>query len=60
MRQFRNRPKHALYGVTVGATSLMTSIASGIEGLAVRIALSQRLNRKAERAAATDDADSRS
>jgi len=35
MTQFRNRPKHALYGVTQGANSLATSIASGFEGLAV-------------------------
>ncbi|KAK3196447.1 Vacuolar protein sorting-associated protein 13 [Lecanicillium sp. MT-2017a] len=30
----RNRPKHALYGVTVGANSLFTSVASGVGGLA--------------------------
>ncbi|OLL22292.1 Vacuolar protein sorting-associated protein 13 [Neolecta irregularis DAH-3] len=30
----RNRPRHALYGVTAGATSFATSIASGFEGLA--------------------------
>ncbi|KAK4052926.1 Vacuolar protein sorting-associated protein 13 [Microbotryomycetes sp. JL221] len=36
MRQFRNKPKHALYGVTAGATSLVTSIASGVEGLATK------------------------
>ena len=35
MRQFRNKPKHALYGVTAGATSFVTSVASGVEGLAV-------------------------
>lgn len=35
MRQFRNKPKHALYGVTAGAASLFTSVASGFEGLAV-------------------------
>ncbi|KAG9302115.1 hypothetical protein G9A89_020549 [Geosiphon pyriformis] len=33
MAQFRNRPKHAFYGVTQGASSLVTSITSGIEGL---------------------------
>jgi len=36
MRQFRNKPKHALYGVTAGAASFVTSVASGFEGLAVR------------------------
>ncbi|KAH7149038.1 hypothetical protein B0J13DRAFT_620943 [Dactylonectria estremocensis] len=30
----RNRPKHALYGVTAGANSLLTSVASGVGGLA--------------------------
>lgn len=35
-RHFRNKPKHALYGITVGANSLVTSVASGIEGLALR------------------------
>jgi len=30
----RNRPKHALYGVTTGANSLFTSVASGVGGLA--------------------------
>ncbi|OAA63095.1 vacuolar protein sorting-associated protein vps13 [Cordyceps fumosorosea ARSEF 2679] len=30
----RNRPKHALYGVTAGANSLITSVASGFDGLA--------------------------
>lgn len=46
MRQFRNKPKHALYGVTAGATSLVTSIASGVEGLAVSaiIMVSRRQN----------------
>ncbi|PNY25073.1 Vacuolar protein sorting-associated protein 13 [Tolypocladium capitatum] len=28
----RNRPKHALYGVTAGANSLITSVASGVGG----------------------------
>ena len=32
----RNRPKHALYGVTIGANSFMTSVASGVTGLARR------------------------
>ncbi|KAJ1325154.1 vacuolar protein sorting-associated protein 13A/C [Microdochium nivale] len=30
----RNRPKHALYGVTTGANSFFTSIASGLGGVA--------------------------
>jgi vacuolar protein sorting-associated protein 13A/C len=30
----RNRPKHALYGVAAGTNSLLTSVASGIGGLA--------------------------
>ena len=30
----RNRPKHAIYGVTAGANSLFTSVASGVGGLA--------------------------
>ncbi|KAH8145466.1 uncharacterized protein LAJ45_10436 [Morchella importuna] len=30
----RNRPKHALYGVTQGANSFITSLASGVGGLA--------------------------
>ncbi|KAJ1549197.1 hypothetical protein HK405_008108, partial [Cladochytrium tenue] len=29
----RNRPRHAVYGVTAGATSLVTSVASGITGV---------------------------
>ena len=36
MTHFRNKPKHAIYGITVGANSLFTSVASGIEGLALR------------------------
>lgn len=36
MTHFRNKPKHALYGITSGANSLFTSVASGIEGLALR------------------------
>lgn len=35
-KYFRNKPKHALYGITVGANSFLTSVASGIEGLALR------------------------
>jgi vacuolar protein sorting-associated protein 13A/C len=34
MARLRNRPKHALYGVTAGANSFATSLASGIGGLA--------------------------
>ncbi|PQE10057.1 Vacuolar sorting-associated 13 protein [Rutstroemia sp. NJR-2017a BVV2] len=34
MTRSRNRPKHALYGVTAGANSFVTSIASGVGGLA--------------------------
>lgn len=34
-RQVRNKPRHALYGVAAGAGSLVTSVASGFEGLAV-------------------------
>ena len=30
----RNRPKHAIFGVTAGANSLFTSVASGVGGLA--------------------------
>ncbi|KXJ86769.1 hypothetical protein Micbo1qcDRAFT_218953 [Microdochium bolleyi] len=30
----RNRPKHALYGVTAGANSFFTSVASGLGGVA--------------------------
>ncbi|KAJ3332602.1 hypothetical protein HDU76_013706 [Blyttiomyces sp. JEL0837] len=29
----RNRPRHAVYGVTAGATSLVTSVASGLQGV---------------------------
>ncbi|WFD25298.1 Vacuolar protein sorting-associated protein 13 [Malassezia nana] len=36
MTHFRNKPKHALYGITVGANALVSSVASGIEGLALR------------------------
>ncbi|KAK6332723.1 hypothetical protein TWF696_002747 [Orbilia brochopaga] len=34
MTRSRNRPKHALYGVTSGANSFITSVASGVGGLA--------------------------
>lgn len=34
MTRSRNRPKHALYGVTAGANSFVTSLASGVGGLA--------------------------
>ncbi|CAG8629647.1 9806_t:CDS:10, partial [Dentiscutata heterogama] len=33
MSQYKNRPKHAFYGVAQGANSLVTSIGSGFEGL---------------------------
>jgi vacuolar protein sorting-associated protein 13A/C len=32
----RNRPKHAIYGVTQGVNQFGTSIASGVAGLVVR------------------------
>lgn len=31
----RNRPKHAMYGVTQGVNQLGTSVASGVAGLVV-------------------------
>jgi vacuolar protein sorting-associated protein 13A/C len=34
MTRSRNRPKHALYGITAGANSFVTSLASGVGGLA--------------------------
>jgi vacuolar protein sorting-associated protein 13A/C len=34
MTRARNRPKHALYGVTAGANSFVSSVASGVGGLA--------------------------
>ncbi|TGZ78721.1 hypothetical protein EX30DRAFT_322121 [Ascodesmis nigricans] len=34
MSRSRNRPKHALYGVTAGANSFVSSFASGVGGLA--------------------------
>ncbi|RVD82950.1 uncharacterized protein DFL_007357 [Arthrobotrys flagrans] len=34
MSRSRNRPKHALYGVASGANSFITSVASGVGGLA--------------------------
>jgi hypothetical protein len=40
MRQFRNKPKHALYGVSAGAASLLTSVASGFEGVVVSLSSS--------------------
>ncbi|KAJ3551176.1 hypothetical protein NM688_g4862 [Phlebia brevispora] len=36
MIQRRNRPRHAIYGVTAGAEALATSVASGIEGQTAR------------------------
>ena len=35
-KRFRNKPKHAFYGIAAGANSFLTSVASGIEGLALR------------------------
>ncbi|EDP44548.1 hypothetical protein MGL_1030 [Malassezia globosa CBS 7966] len=35
-KRFRNKPKHAFYGIATGANSFLTSVASGIEGLALR------------------------
>lgn len=35
IKQGRNRPKHALYGLTSGANSLVDGIASGVTGLAL-------------------------
>lgn len=35
MNMSRNRPKHALVGVTQGATSFANSLASGFSGLVV-------------------------
>ncbi|KZO93498.1 vacuolar protein sorting-associated protein 13 [Calocera viscosa TUFC12733] len=32
----RNKPKHALYGVTAGASAFASSVASGFEGLALK------------------------
>lgn len=39
MRRSRNKPKHALYGVTSGAEGFVTSVASGFEGLAVSLSI---------------------
>ncbi len=36
MTRFRNKQRHALYGITAGANSFFTSVASGFEGLALR------------------------
>ncbi|KAF5093513.1 hypothetical protein D0Z00_004029 [Geotrichum galactomycetum] len=35
MKRSRNRPKHALYGLTSGANSFMDGITSGVSGLAL-------------------------
>ena len=43
MRRSRNKPKHALYGVTSGAEGFVTSVASGFEGLAVSSGLLDRM-----------------
>lgn len=39
MNMARNRPKHALLGVTQGATSFANSVASGFSGLVVSLLL---------------------
>lgn len=36
MSRFRNKPRHALYGITTGMNSLVTGVTSGFEGLALR------------------------
>ncbi|WFD35586.1 Vacuolar protein sorting-associated protein 13 [Malassezia cuniculi] len=36
MSRYRNKPRHALNGITTGANSLFTGVASGFEGLALR------------------------
>jgi vacuolar protein sorting-associated protein 13A/C len=36
LKSARNRPKHAVSGVTTGATSLMNSLASGVTGVVTK------------------------
>ncbi|TFK57082.1 DUF1162-domain-containing protein [Heliocybe sulcata] len=36
MTQRRNKPRHAIYGVTAGAEALANSVASGIEGVVMK------------------------
>jgi vacuolar protein sorting-associated protein 13A/C len=36
MNQRRNKPRHAIYGVTAGAEALASSIASGVEGVVMK------------------------
>ncbi|CEH13766.1 Vacuolar protein sorting-associated protein [Ceraceosorus bombacis] len=36
MTRFRNKPKHALYGLSSGASAFFTSIASGLSGVALK------------------------
>jgi vacuolar protein sorting-associated protein 13A/C len=36
MAQRRNKPRHALYGLAAGAQAFGTSVASGLEGLALK------------------------
>ncbi|KAH9898385.1 vacuolar protein sorting-associated protein 13 [Cubamyces lactineus] len=36
MNQRRNRPRHAIYGVTAGAEALATSLVSGVEGVLLK------------------------
>ncbi|KAF7791866.1 hypothetical protein EIP86_002890 [Pleurotus ostreatoroseus] len=37
MIQRRNKPRHAIYGVTAGAEAFATSVASGLEGVVVSV-----------------------
>jgi vacuolar protein sorting-associated protein 13A/C len=37
MNQRRNKPRHAIYGVAAGAEAFATSVASGMEGIVVRL-----------------------
>ncbi|KAI8995643.1 vacuolar protein sorting-associated protein 13 [Trametes punicea] len=36
MNQRRNRPRHAIYGVTAGAEALASSVVSGVEGVVLK------------------------
>lgn len=36
MTKFRNKPRHALLGLTAAGQSFFTSVTSGVEGLALR------------------------
>ena len=39
MTQRRNRPKHAIYGVTAGGEALASSVSSAMEGVFVRCSM---------------------